>query len=416
MIEVNRTHRPVEAFRREMRMQGQGYAELCVTSNFTFLTGASHPEELVVRAAELGLSAIAITDRNSLAGVVRAWSALKELRRDTNEALKIRSQRRVDASSRQEVDSGEAIAKPLPTTLPKLIVGCRLILCDSSVEWIALPRDRAAYQRLTRLLTLGKRRAKKGDCVLYAKDMISACKGMILIALPQKRLKEAVPDIQNMRRRFPNNVFLGAAPRYDGNDQAYLAACAETAQKACAPMVAVGDVLMHRACRRQLADVLTCMREHITIDQIGTRALPNAEHRIKAGPDMVRLFRNHLGAIRRTLEIADKCSFDLGELSYEYPHEEVEGETPQARLERLACEGLTRRYPAGPPPRAIHLMEKELALVREMNFPAYFLTVHDIVQFAKSQGILCQGRGSAANSILCYLLGITGLRPYLRTV
>ncbi|WP_298934540.1 error-prone DNA polymerase [uncultured Ruegeria sp.] len=414
MIEVNRTHRPVEAFRRDLlhtQIQGQGYAELCVISNFTFLTGASHPEELIVRAAELGLSAIAITDRNSLAGVVRAWTALKELRRDTAEALKIRSQQRVDASSRQKIESGQAIAHPPFATLPRLIVGCRLVLRDSSVEWVALPRDRAAYQRLTRLLTAGKRRAEKGDCELYSKDMIPACKGMILIALPQQGLKEAVPDIQRLQRRFPNHVFLGAAPRYDGSDQAYLATCAMAAQKAGAPMVAVGDVLMHRANRRRLADVLTCMRDHITIDQIGTRALPNAERRIKSGQDMARLFRNHLGAIRRTLEITDKCSFDLGELSYEYPHEDTEEETPQARLERLAREGLTRRYPHGPPSKVTHLLKKELAVVKELDFPAYFLTVHDIVQFARSQGILCQGRGSAANSILCYLLGITDVSP-----
>ncbi|WP_299078834.1 error-prone DNA polymerase [uncultured Ruegeria sp.] len=414
MIEVNRTHRPVEAFRRDLlhtQIQGQSYAELCVTSNFTFLTGASHPEELIVRAAELGLSAIAITDRNSLAGVVRAWTALKELRRDTAEALKIRSQQRVDASSRQKIESGQAISHTPFATLPRLIVGCRLVLRDSSVEWVALPRDRAAYQRLTRLLTAGKRRAEKGDCELYSKDMIPACKGMILIALPQQGLKEAVPDIQRLQRRFPNHVFLGAAPRYDGSDQAYLATCAMAAQKAGAPMVAVGDVLMHRANRRRLADVLTCMRDHITIDQIGTRALPNAERRIKSGQDMARLFRNHLGAIRRTLEITDKCSFDLGELSYEYPHEDTEEETPQARLQRLAREGLTRRYPHGPPSKVTHLLKKELAVVKELDFPAYFLTVHDIVQFARSRGILCQGRGSAANSILCYLLGITDVSP-----
>lgn len=413
-MEANRTHRPVEASQRDlldMRMQGQDYAELCVTTNFTFLTGASHPEELVVRAAELGLSAIAITDRNSLAGVVRAWTALKELKRETSAALKIRSQHKTDASSRQEVAFGQDIVNPATTTLPKLIVGCRLVLRDSSVDWIVLPRDRAAYKRLTRLLTLGKRRTQKGDCELYVKDLDTACKGMVLIALPQKNLKQAVPDIQRLRRHFPNHVFLGAAPRYDGSDQAYLAACAEAAQKACAPMVAVGDVLMHHASRRQLADVLTCMRDHITIDQIGTRALPNGERRIKAGRDMVRLFRNHLGAIRRTLEIADTCCFDLSELSYEYPHEDVAGETPQTRLERLAQEGLVRRYPDGPTEKAVTLMAKELAVVKELNFPAYFLTVHDIVQFAKSQGILCQGRGSAANSILCYLLGITDVSP-----
>ncbi|WP_394197470.1 error-prone DNA polymerase [Litoreibacter albidus] len=414
MIETNRIHRPVEAFRRDMLdldAQGQAYAELCVTTNFTFLTGASHPEELVMRAVELGLSAIAITDHNSLAGVVRAWTALKELKRGAEGAVQIRSQRQTDSSSRQEVGQGDPIAKPAVFSLPKLIVGCRLVLQDSPVNWLALPCDLAAYKRLTRLLTLGKRRVEKGQCHLYRKDMMAACKGMILIALPQTGLAESAPDIQAIRRHFSNHVFLGAVPRYDGTDQSYLADCALLAHKTSAPMVAVGDVLMHRANRRQLADVLTCMREHITIDQIGTRALPNAERRLKSGADLARLFRNHPAALGRTVEIANRCSFDLGELSYEYPHEDAGTETPQARLERLAHEGLGRRYPDGPPDRAIQLMNKELAVVSALKFPSYFLTVHDIVQFARSQGILCQGRGSAANSILCYLLGITDVSP-----
>ncbi|WP_171210056.1 MULTISPECIES: error-prone DNA polymerase [unclassified Ruegeria] len=393
------------------RARVQDYAELCVTTNFTFLTGASHPEELVLRAAELGLSALAITDQNSLAGVVRAWSALKQLKQETQEALQIRSHQQVDSSSRQDVGHHRPLENPKALRLPKLIVGCRLVLQDSSVDWIALPRDRAAYKRLTRLLTLGKKRAEKGECLLYTQDMVPACRGMILIAAPGAKLNDATADIQKLARHFPGHVFLGAAPRYDGSDQAYLAACAQLARRSSAPMVALGDVLMHRASRRQLADVLTCIREHITIDQIGTRALPNGERRLKAGSDMARIFRAHPAALRRTVEIADRCSFDLGELSYEYPHEETVTETPQERLERLAQEGLRRRYPKGPPPRALELMEKELAVVKELNFPAYFLTVHDIVQFARSQDILCQGRGSAANSILCYLLGITDVSP-----
>ncbi len=395
----------------DLWQSGQDYAELCVTTNFTFLTGASHPEELVVRAAELGLSALAITDRNSLAGVVRAWSALKELQRETEEAIQVRSQQRVDASSRRSVDQGNPIAKPQTVKLPKLIVGCRIVLCDSAVEWVALPRSRAAYHRLARLLTQGKRRAEKGTCTLYFKDMAQGCQDMTLIALPQSSLEEARGDVQKMRRCFPNHVFLGAVPQYDGSDQAYFRACAQLAQKTCTPMVAVGDVLMHRANRRQLADVLTCMREHLTIDQIGTKALPNAERRLKSGADMARLFRNYPGALRRTLEIADKCSFDLKELSYEYPDEVASGEPPQARLERLAKEGILRRYPNGPSEKVLTLMKKELAVVADLGFPAYFLTVHDIVQFARSQGILCQGRGSAANSVLCYLLGITDVGP-----
>ena len=390
---------------------GVGYAELCATSNFTFLTGASHPEELVTRAAELGLEAIAIADRNSLAGVVRAWSALRELQRDAGTELPIRSRQQVDASSRQPIEQGSPLARPAVSHLPKLIVGCRLVLRDSSVDWVALPQDRDAYRRLTRLLTLGKRRAQKGACHLDMKDMIEGGGGMILIALPQGALPDALEDIRKARRHFPNDVFLGAVPRYDGSDQVHFDACARLAQTAGAPMVAVGDVLMHRASRRQLADVLTCMREHITIDEIGTRALPNAERRLKAGADMARLFRNHPAALRRTLEIAARCSFDLGELSYEYPSEIADGETPQARLERLARAGLKRRYPDGPSDKALRLMEKELTLVQELGFAAYFLTVHDIVQFARSRGILCQGRGSAANSILCYLLEITDVSP-----
>ncbi len=359
------------------------YAELCTTSNFTFLTGASHPEELITRAASLGLSAIAITDRNSLAGIVRAYSALKVLKTEVSE----------DAHR-----------------LPKLITGCRLSLRDSQVEWLALPTDRSAYQRLTRLLTLGKRRAPKGECHLDQRDLQEYGAGMILIALPDI-LNTAQCDIRPIQRSFPGSVFLGAAPRYDGSDQVYFTACADLALRCSTPMVAIGDVLMHHGKRKQLADVLTCMRHHITIDQIGTRALPNAERRLKGHADMVRLFRNHPAAVKRSMEIAARCSFDLSELSYEYPDEIADGERPMARLERLAREGLQRRYPQGPTEKAKNQLEKELKLVTKLDFPAYFLTVHDIVQYARSQGILCQGRGSAANSIICYLLGITDVSP-----
>src|SRR6056297_60151 len=399
---------------RLVRTRGirMSYAELCVTTNFTFLTGASHPEEMVMRAAELGLDAIAITDRNSLAGVVRAHAALMELQRETEEAIRIRSHSQVDHSSRQEIGEAAPIKRPGTVSLPKLIIGCRLVLRDSPVHWIALPRDRAAYQRLTRLLTLGKRRAEKGACHLDVNDMLEGCTGMILIALPQGPLRHTEPYIHKMQRQFPGHVFLGAAPRYDGSDQRYLAACARLALKTSTPMVAVGDVLMHRAARRQLADVLTCMHEHITIDEIGTRALPNAERRLKGHDDMARVFRDHPAALRRTLEIAARCSFCLSELSYEYPDEMSEGETPQARLDRLAREGVKRRYPCDDAPERVHaLLEKELKLVGELGFAAYFLTVHDIVCYARSRGILCQGRGSAANSILCYLLGITDVGP-----
>lgn len=365
----------------------------------------------MTRAAELGLAAVAITDRNSLAGVVRAYSALKQLKREAGEVVKIRSQHRIDSSSRQQVGHPDDIPRPNVPHLPKLIIGCRLVLRDSSVEWVALPRDKAAYQRLTRLLTLGKQRAEKGECHLDLADVLKACSGMTLIALPQRALRIATVHIQRVQRQFPGHVFLGAVPRYDGSDQTYFNACAGLALRTSAPMVAVGDVLMHHGSRKQLADVLTCMREHITIDQIGTRALPNSERRLKGYADMARLFCNHPAVLRRTLEITARCSFCLSELSYEYPDEISETETPLERLKRLAHEGLRRRYRSQPSERVHKLMEKELKLVAELGFAAYFLTVYDIVQYARSVGILCQGRGSAANSILCYLLGITDVSP-----
>ncbi|MBS9717777.1 error-prone DNA polymerase [Pseudohalocynthiibacter aestuariivivens] len=401
----------------------RGYAELCVTSNFTFLTGASHPEELVTRAAELGLAAIAITDRNSLAGVVRAWAALKELKRESTEDIHIRSSQRIDPSSRQDIGNHVMLARPAQRPLPRLIVGCRLVLRASPVDWLALPKNRAAYARLSRLLTLGKRRAEKGECHLTLSDFLEGAKGMILIALPPKKAKQTGPEqhdvmihIRRTATHFPGHVFLGAAPRYDGRDQAYFDHCARLAHRCAAPMVAVGDVIMHHGKRRQLADVLTCMREHIMIEDIGTRALPNAERRLKGPDDMARLFRHHPAAISRSLEIAARCTFDLGELSYEYPDEISNGEAPQDRLARLTHEGLARRYPDGVTDHVRALVAKELRLVEKLGFAAYFLTVHDIVEHARSLNILCQGRGSAANSILCYALGITDVGPEVITM
>ncbi|WP_109314936.1 error-prone DNA polymerase [Pseudovibrio ascidiaceicola] len=383
------------------------YAELCVTSNFTFLNGASHPEELMARAAHLGLSAIAITDHNSLAGVVRAYSALKEITRKRDEAQLIASSHQMD----EQEDKNDLQTPTFP--LPRLVIGCRLVLEDSPIHWIALAQDRDAYARLSSLLSKGKRRTDKGQCKLLYKDLLEEGSGMVLIALPQVFLDcSAVAEhIQQAVQAFPSHVFLGAAPQYDGNDQAYFNACAKLSLRLAAPMVALGDVLMHRGNRRQLADVLTCIREGITIDQIGRRALPNSERRLKPFSDMASLFRAHPAAIKRTLEIANRCSFCLSELSYDYPEEGNAIETAQGRLKRLTLAGIKRRYPKGESPKVQALVKKELALVDKLGFAAYFLTVHDIISFARSRDILCQGRGSAANSIICFALGITDVAP-----
>ncbi|MFN3936418.1 MAG: error-prone DNA polymerase [Gemmobacter sp.] len=400
------------------RAPAEGYAELCVTSNFTFLTGASHPEELVTRAAELGLAAIAITDRNSLAGVVRAHVALRELARMREAgaaALPIRSQSRHDPSSRQDFGTRTPLAAPPSGPLPRLIVGARLVLRDSAVDWVALPMHRVGYAALSHLLSRGKLRAGKGACHLDRADLMDGCDGMVLIALPPDPLGPAsracAADLRAMARRFPGACYLGAVPRHDGRDSDRLAALLALSQAAGMPMVATGDVLMHHGSRRRLADVLSCIRLRTTIDRLGRHALPNAERRLKPPAEMARVFRDHPAAIRRTLEIAARCGFSLDERSYQYPDEIADGEAPQARLERLTAAGLRRRYPAGAPSATMERVVKELRIIRNLGFAAYFLTVHDIVEFARARGILCQGRGSAANSVICYALGITEVAP-----
>ena len=407
------------------------YAELCVTTNFSFLRGASHPEELVIRAAELGLAAIAITDRNSVAGVVRAFSALKELSRLRDEARAasggvggvpdapgIRSHRQSDPSSRQTTAPSPDGPQVGPGThLPKLIPGARIVLEDSATDWLALPVDAAAWSRLTRLLSLGKRRAGKGECRLTRKDLMDWGQGMILIALPPDPLEppprkgRAAEDLSAMLRAFPGQCFLGVAPLYDGRDQIRLDRLAGISHASGLPLVALGEVMMHRSARRPLADVLTCLRIGCTIDTIGERRLTNGEHRLKSASEMARMFHRHPAAIRRTLEIADRIAFRLDDLRYRYPDETGGGEPAQARLERLSREGMRWRYPEGPPAKITGRVEKELRLIAELDYAPYFLTVHDIVAFARSRGILCQGRGSAANSVVCYLLGVTEVPP-----
>ena len=402
------------------------YAELCVTTNFTFLTGASHPEELITRAAELGLSAIAITDRNSVAGVVRAYSALKELdrlRREAQEAAgmtqaSIRSRQVTDHSSRQSLhyaslDEPALVRARRP--LPRLIPGARIVLTDNPVEWLALPTDLAAWSRLTRLLSEGKRRSAKGDCNLVVADLLNWGHGIILIALPRDPLDLKSGNDTGLLRRvvsaFPGHCFLGAAPCYDGRDRIRLDRLSEIGQHCGLAMVALGNVLMHRSSRRPLADVLTCLRIGRTIDTIGEYRLAHGEHRLKSGADMARMFCRYPAAVRRTLEIADRCAFRLDDLRYQYPDEAHDGESAQDRLARLSREGLRWRYPDGPPARIVTRVDKELKLISEMEYAPYFLTVHDIVAFARSRGILCQGRGSAANSVVCYLLGVTEVPP-----
>ncbi len=356
------------------------YAELQVTTNFSFLRGASHPEELVVRAKELGLAAIAVTDRNTLAGVVRAHVAAK--------------------------------AAGLP-----LVIGARLDLVDAP-SLLCYPRDRAAYGRLARLISQGQRRARKGECRLALADVFDHGEGQIVVALPPDEPDPAFVDhLRLVRRRFGADCRLAAHHLYRGDDAQRLARLSALGAAARVPLMATNDVHAHAPSRRPLGDVLTCIREHCTIDAAGYRLFANAERHLKTPAEMARLFARYPEAIAATIEIAQRCRFGLDELRYEYPIDPVpDGRTPQEELTRLACEGARVRYPAdlhpgGVPAKVEAQIAHELALIDQLGYAPYFLTVHDIVRFARARAILCQGRGSAANSAVCYCLGITAVDP-----
>ena len=418
------------------------FAELAAYSNFTFLTGASHMEEIVARAAALGLQSVAAADCNTLAGVVRGHVAARDLKKRAETQLREKtgvstsdvmtralegaplSRDKIDPSGRVMVMGAAPKLDHAPGWDGRFLVATRLRLQDSACDWIALPTDRAAYGRLCRLLTLGKRRAAKGDCVLFLRDLEAWREGLILLAAPPDPLTGAqgVSEVRSIAEAAPEEVFLLARPAYDGQDAARLDAYAAIAENAAAPMVATANPIMHIAARRRLADILSCIRLRRSIDRLGADAQPNAERRLRSAEEMLRLFAGHERAVARTVEIADRISFSLEQLRYEYPDEvsidPVTGahEAPQERLERLAWEGLARRYPDGAPQSAKSQCRHELRLIGKLEYAPYFLTVHDVVAFARGRGILVQGRGSAANSIICYALGVTEIGPHIASM
>ena len=363
------------------------YAELWAASNFSFQEGASHPEELVVTAAALGLSALAITDRASLAGVVRAHLAAR--------------------------DHGL-----------RLIVAARIDLADAP-SLLCLPTDRAAYGRLCRLLTRGRRRAPKGKCHLSLDDLADPDDGLgagqiTLVLSPQDGPPEPGPAFAGGLARLRDTlagagspaVHLAAAVRRDGQDRRLLWALAHLAQSLGTPLVAAGDVCLHAPERRPLHDLLTCVRHHVSVQAAGWRLSPNAERHLKSPAEMATLFRDYPEAVARTVAIAEACRFTLDDLRHEYPEEPgAPGETPHQTLARLTCEGARARYPTGVPADVQTRLDHEFKVIAELGYAPYFLTVHDIVRFARGRGILCQGRGSAANSAVCYCLGITAVDP-----
>ncbi len=356
-------------------MPPPAYAELTVTSNFSFLRGASHPEELVETAAALGLAAIGIADRGSVAGVVRAHKAAK--------AVGIR-----------------------------LLAGARLDLTDAP-PLLCYPADRAAWGRLCRLITLGRRRAPKGEFSLTLADVRDHGEGQVLIAVPPDRPDDRfAAALTALAAAFPGKLYLLVTCLYRGDDARRLAMLADIAAVAGVPLIAGNDVHAHAAARRPLQDVLTCIRERCTVATAGFRLFANGERHLKPPAEMARLFRDYPQALAATLAVAERCRFSLDELRYEYPVDPVpDGRTPQQELARLTQIGAAERYPDGVPARVAAQIDHELALIGQLGFAPYFLTVHDIVCFARGRGILCQGRGSAANSAVCFCLGITAVDP-----
>ena len=390
-------------------------AELSATSNFSFLHGASHPEEYMDMAAELDLSAVAIADENSVAGIVRAHARAREIAR-------LVAERRAWEAAHDPIGPLRPDAIPAPPSFPvhaapRLIPAARLLLSDAPAL-TALPRDRAGWANLCRLLSRGKLRAEKGECDLSLSDLADFAGGLELILWPGPRTKGAggwaalLPRLQV----FAGRMHLGLAPRYDGRDRDRFAALTREADALGLPTIASAAPRMHRARRRRLADVLTAIRLKMRVDDLGRAALANGEQRLRSGAEMRRLFSGHEDAVDRAQALAERLTFSLDELRYEYPHEVAEGETPDARLRRLAHEGLRWRYPAGASDRVRGLLEHELTLIAKLRYEPYFLTVRDVVHFARSRGILCQGRGSAANSVVCYCLGITSVSPEVGTM
>jgi DNA-directed DNA polymerase III PolC len=392
------------------------FAELSALSNFTFLTGGSHPEELMERAALIGYPALAVADVNSVAGIVRAHTRAREIAR----AVRLR---------REALERDGPIGPPAPPCLPptprldllnapRLIPAARVVLtCGFAAT--ALPRDRAAWGRLCRLLSTGRLRAPKGGCELHLPDLLEWGEGMELLLHPP----EAGAETQHWRalaeplaERFPGQVRLIMAPLYDGQDARRLDRLAALAARLGLETVASALPLMHHARRRRLCDVLTAIRTGTRVDRLGRTALANGERRLRSEAEMRRLLAGHEHAVDRAAALAESLDFSLDELSYEYPSEISGGETPAARLARLARAGLDWRYPSGVPERVRGMLEHELALIARLRYEPYFLTVHDIVAFARARGILCQGRGSAANSVVCYALGVTSVSPEIGTM
>jgi len=357
------------------------YTELQVTTNFSFLRGGSHPDEYMEQAVMLGYKQIAIADHNTLAGIVRAHVAAKK----------------ADI---------------------RLIIGCRLELFDAP-PLLAYPTDKESYARLSELLSIGNRRAEKGKCHLYKSDVFKQAKGIKFIAIAPLSVNESFDfddafklALKEYRQNLGDALYLGASRSYQSNDTKRMHRLWQLSTSLDIRLVATNDVYYHESERRQLQDVLTCIREKCTIQTAGFKLYPNAERHLKSADEMERLFRQYPDALIATQEIAEACQFSLDSLEYVYPKEITsEWRSPQEELEMLTWQGAKEKFDAKEFERMAKIIDMELEFMERKNYAAYFLTVYDFVRFARSRDILCQGRGSAANSVVCYCLGITSVDP-----
>jgi error-prone DNA polymerase len=350
------------------------YAELQVTTHFSFLRGASSADELFATAELMGIDALGVVDRNSLAGIVRALEASR-------------------------------------ATGLRLVVGCRLDLEDGT-SILVYPTDRAAYSRLTRLLTLGKGRGGKANCILHLDDVALYAEGLIGVLVPEMPDETCAVQLRKMAEVFGDRAYVSLCLRRRPNDQLRLHELSNLAAKHRVQTVVTNDVLFHEPGRRQLQDVVTCIRTGTTIDDVGFERERHADRYLKPPEEMARLFPRYPEALARTMEIVERCKFSLEELVYQYPEEAlIPDMSAQQSLEHYTWEGVRTRYPEGLPDHVEKTIRHELALIETMKYAPYFLTVFSIVRYAQSQGILCQGRGSAANSAVCYVLGITSIDP-----
>ncbi|MBR1215477.1 error-prone DNA polymerase [Bradyrhizobium sp. JYMT SZCCT0180] len=367
-------------------MPAPAYAEIGITTNFSFLRGGSDPRAYVQEASRLGIPVIGIADHNTLAGVVRAW---------------------------KELENPELHHKP------KLLIGSRIVFMDGTPDIFVYPRDRAAYGLLCQLLTRGKRggdaeRIAKGECHLKLDDLLEFSEGQLLVLTLPHRFDSAgaLKILDRLKDSRADGVWLAASLLYRGDDRRRLARLHLVSLTSKVPLLATNEVLYHDAARRPLQDVLTCIREKTTIDAVGKRLEANAERYLKPPHEMARLFRDLPDAIAETMRFAGRINFSLDQLKYQYPDEPVPpGKTAQQHLEDLTWQGVNRYFGGEIDDKLDTTLRKELALIAELNYAHYFLTVHDIVHYARSQNILCQGRGSAANSAVCYVLGITSVDP-----